>query len=337
MKKILFYTNGIYRGGIEIALCNLAAHLDKNKYKIYVTCTDKNTFKILEKRIGIYCEYVDINKEIEVDILIFCNYVSKPAERDIKNIKYKKSYFWFHCFGENQEKFLEKVCRENLVDKVITVCDSIREELLNREYLKGQDSKVVTIKNILDSEDIEVKSQEKVEVSRAKDLTMIVIARLVKEKGFGRVKILLKDMKQQNIDYKLLVAGTANTEEQVMEIKNMFKDDEKVIFLGYQENPYKYLKICDYNVLLSDRENMSLSMIEAKILGIPNIVTDFESAFEEVTDMQNGFILSRENTDSYKERVPQIVKEKQRLKDNLKNFKYDFGKIIDQWENLINC
>ena len=37
MKKILFYTNGIYRGGIEIALENLISHLNTSKYKIYVT------------------------------------------------------------------------------------------------------------------------------------------------------------------------------------------------------------------------------------------------------------------------------------------------------------
>lgn len=337
MKTILFYTNGIYRGGIEIALYNLISHLDKNKYKIYVTYTDKNAFKILEKRIGDYCEYVDIDKEIHVDILIYCNYVSKIAENDIKNIKYKKAYFWFHCFGENQEKFLEKVCKEKLVDKIITVCDSIRKELLEIEYLKGKENKVITIKNILDTVEIKAKSQESVEISKAKDLTMIVIARLVKEKGFGRVKELLKYLKQQHIDYKLLIAGTANTEEQVMQIKSMFREDTHVIFLGYQENPYKYLRICDYNVLLSDRENMSLSLLESKILGIPNIVTDFESAFEEVTDGENGFILSREDTISYKNKIQEILSKKQILKDNLKDFKYDSEEILNQWETLINC
>ena len=322
--------------GIEIALYNLISHLDINKYKIYVTYTDKNAFEILEKKIANYCEYIDIDKEIEVDILVFCNYVSKPAQIDINNIKYKTAYFWFHCLGKNQEYLLEKVCKEHCVDKIITVCDSIRQELLTLSYLKGQEEKVITIKNILDSEDIKRKSQEKIEISKAKDLTMIVVARLVKEKGFARVKILLEYMKQKNVDYKLLIVGTANTEQEVREIKDMFRDNNKVIFLGYQENPYKFLKICDYNVLLSDRENMSLSLMEAKILGVPNIVTDFESAYEEVTDMENGFILSRENTNSYKDRISQILNEKQRLKDNLKDFRYDISTILYQWEKILN-
>ena len=322
--------------GIEIALYNLISHLDINKYKIYVTYTDKNAFEILEKKIANYCEYIDIDKEIEVDILVFCNYVSKSAQIDINNIKYKTAYFWFHCFGKNQEYFLEKVCKEHCVDKIITVCDSIRQELLTLSYLKGQEEKVITIKNILDAEDIKRKSQEKIEISKAKDLTMIVVARLVKEKGFARVKILLEYMRQKNVDYKLLIVGTANTEQEVREIKDMFRDNNKVIFLGYQENPYKFLKICDYNVLLSDRENMSLSLMEAKILGVPNIVTDFESAYEEVTDMENGFILSRENTNSYKDRISQILNEKQRLKDNLKDFRYDISTILYQWKKILN-
>lgn len=322
--------------GIEIALYNLISHLDKHRYKIYVNYTDKNAFQLLEKKIGNYCEYIDIDKEIHVDILIYCNYVSKIAEKDIKNIKYKKSYFWFHCFGENQEKFLEKVCKEKLVDKIITVCESIRKELLNIEYLKGKENKVITLKNILDTVEIKAKSQENVDIPKAKDLTMIVIARLVKEKGFARVKRLLEYMREKNIDYKLLIVGTANTEEQVNEIKEMFKENQNVLFLGYQENPYKYLKICDYNVLLSDSENMSLSLLEAKILGIPNIVTDFPSAPEEVTELKNGFILSREDTDSYKDKVDLILKEKSNLKYNLKDFKYDLEDIIDKWEQILN-
>ena len=120
------------------------------------------------------------------------------------------------------------------------------------------------------------------------------------------------------------------------EIKEIFRDDENVLFLGYQENPYKYLKICDYNVLLSDSENMSLSLLEAKILGIPNIVTDFPSAPEEVTELKNGFILSREDTDSYKDKVDLILKEKSNLKYNLKDFKYDLEDIIDKWEQILN-
>ena len=39
--------------GIEIALYNLISHLDINKYKIYVTYTDKNAFEILR----IVCTY----------------------------------------------------------------------------------------------------------------------------------------------------------------------------------------------------------------------------------------------------------------------------------------
>lgn len=336
MKKVLFYINGIYRGGTEIALYNLISHLDTNKYKVYVTYTDKNTFKILEERIGNYCEYIEIDEKIEVDVLIFCSYILEQAEDDIKNIKYKKAYFWFHYFGNDQEQFLKKVVTENLVDKVITVCDSIKKELLTRPFLENKEDKIITIKNILNTNKIKEQAKEEINISKAKDLTMIIISRLVKEKGFARVKKLLEYMQEKNIDYKLLIVGTANTEEQVNEIKEMFRDDENVLFLGYQENPYKYLKICDYNVLLSDSENMSLSLLEAKILGIPNIVTDFPSAPEEVTELKNGFILSREDTDSYKDKVDLILKEKSNLKYNLKDFKYDLEDIIDKWEQILN-
>ena len=335
MKKILFYTNGIYRGGIEIALFNLISHLDRDEYKVYVTFTDKNTFRVLEEKIGEYCEYVDIGDEIEVDALVYCNYVAACAEKDIVNIKYKKAYFWFHCFGDNQERFLEKVAKENKVDKIITVCDSVREELLEFDYLKDMRDNIVTIKNILDVDRLFEMSKDTADIELANDLNFIIIARLVKEKGFPRVKFLLECLEKRNVDYKVFVLGTANTEEQVQQIKNMFIENNRVCFLGYQENPYKFLKMCDYNLLLSDRENMSLSLLEAKILGIPNIVTDFRSAYEEVENLKNGIILSREDMSTYEERVDDIINLKEELKLNSQGFKYDINKILKQWENLL--
>lgn len=333
MKKILFYINRIARGGTEIALYNLISKLDASKYRIFVTCTDKNSFGVLKEKIGKYCEYIDIDKKISIDTLVYCTNVSIEAIEKIKNVEYKKAYFWFHYYSENQEKFLKNVSENDKVDKIITVCDTIKKDLLKREYIN--ENKIITIKNVLNINAIKTKAIEKVEFERAKDLNLIVISRLVKEKGFGRLNELLKYIREKELDYKVLIVGTANTQEEIKEIHDIFKDDARVLFLGYQENPYKYLIKCDYNVLLSDIENMSLSLMEAKVLGIPNIVTDFKSAFEEVKDGENGFILSMNNTETYKNRIDEIILKKEMLKENLKNFKYDEDKIIRQWEKIL--
>ena len=169
------------------------------------------------------------------------------------------------------------------------------------------------------------------------NLNLITVARFSITKGYHRVKALIDSINSKNIEFKLFIIGNGNTQEDENRVRNMFKEYKKnVEFLGYQENPYKFVRQCDYNVLLSDRENMSLALLEAKILGVPSIVTDFESAYEQIEDMHNGIILSRENLDTYRDRVDDIVNNIEKFKENSKNFIYDTEKIKKQWNELLS-
>ena len=96
--------------GIEIALYNLISHLDINKYKIYVTYTDKNAFEILEKKIANYYEYINGLKDEEcndalyrifpkinleeinkiIDETVFISNVRKEFYKKIIQMRYEK-------------------------------------------------------------------------------------------------------------------------------------------------------------------------------------------------------------------------------------------------------
>lgn len=338
MKKILFYISGIYNGGTEIALYNLISNLDCKKYKIYINYTDdKNLFLPLAKKILEYAEYVHISNKLEVDTLIYCNNAGdKEIEQINNNIKYSKSYFWFHYFGDGQEEFVIDLVRNNKVDKIITVCETIKKLLLKWDCFDEKQDKVMTIPNILNDKEIKTKSQETVEMNLSNNINLITVARFSITKGYHRIKLLVDCMNKKNIEFKLFIIGSGNTKEDEDRVRNMFKGEKKVEFLGYQENPFKYVRQCDYNVLLSDRENMSLALLEAKILGIPNIVTDFDSAYEQVEDMMTGIILSRENLNSYEERVDDIVNNIEFFKNNVRNFVYNTENIKKQWNFLLS-
>lgn len=337
MKKILFFISGIYNGGTEIALYNLISNLDKKKYKIYVNYADhKEVFLPLESKILEYAEYVDIDNKIEVDTLIYCNAAHKEIEKIRNNIKYYNSYFWFHYFGDGQEEFVTKIVENNEISKVITVCETIKSILLQWSCFKDKQNKVISIPNIIDVEGIKRKSKENIKMSLSNNINLVTVARFSVTKGYHRVKALVDCLNNNNIEFKLFIIGSGKTLEDENRVRNMFKDYKNVEFLGYQDNPYKYVKQCDYNVLLSNRENMSLSLLEAKILGIPNIVTDFESAYEQVEDMKNGIILSRDNVETYEDRVTDIVNNVEYFKENAKNFEYDIEEIKKKWNNLLD-
>jgi len=337
MKKIMFYISGIYNGGTEIALYNLISKLDNNKYKIYVNYTDhNNVFLPLASKILEYAEYIDIDNNIEVDTLIYCNTADEVFDKIKKNIKYTNAYFWFHYFGDGQEEFVEKLIKNNDVDKVITVCQTIKKILLNWECLKNNQDKVIACDNILDTKLIKKKSEEYVDMDLSSNINFIVVSRFSITKGYHRVKKFVDCMNKRKIDFKLFIIGSGNTPEDEYRVRNMFKDCNNVEFLGYQENPFKYVRQCDYNVLLSDRENMSLALLEAKILGIPNIVTDFDSAYEQVEDMKTGIILSRENLDTYEHRIEDIINNVTFFKEKLKDYIYNTEEILANWNEILS-
>lgn len=335
MKKIVFYIKGIYNGGTEIALLNLISFLDKSLYDIYIINEDfENSNKIVIDKMSKFAKIIEL-KEFEADVLIYCNSPRSGIENVLNKVKYKKSYFWFHYFSDNQLAFLKKVTSENLVDNVIVVCKTIKNKLLKLDVYKENRDNVVCIYNILLIDEICNKSMENVSIELSNNLNFITVARLCHEKGFHRMKCLVECLIVQNIDFKWHILGCAineNDEKEINEIINCYPG--KVIMHGYQENPYKYISKCDYLVLLSDEENMPLTVVEAKILGVPCILSNFDSAYEQIENMKNGLILDRYDLNTYNAIVKDIVENKEKFKQETKQYVYSNETSIEKWNIL---
>jgi glycosyltransferase involved in cell wall biosynthesis len=65
----------------------------------------------------------------------------------------------------------------------------------------------------------------------------------------------------------------------------MIKDrqlEDRVINLGFKQNPYKYIKNASLLVLSSDREGLPTIVIESLILGTPVVSTDCPTGPSEI-------------------------------------------------------
>lgn len=337
MKKIVFYIKGIYNGGTEVALLNLITILDKTKYDIYIVNDDfNNSSEIVVEKMRKYANIIEL-QNIEADILVYCTAPKSDVGNIISNIKYKKSFFWFHYFSENQLNFLSQVNKEKLVDGVIVVCETIKKRILNSDIYEGAEDNITVIYNILLDEEIYKKSNEEVQLDLSDNLNLVTVARLCKAKGFYRMKYLIDCFIEKNIDFKWHILGCASNKNDDEEINNMINCyPGRVIMHGYQENPYKYISKCDYLVLLSDEENMPYTVVEAKALGVPCILTNFDSAYEQVEDMRNGIILDRDNLETYKEKIQCILENKLKLKKQVEKYKYSNTESMNKWYELFN-
>ena len=72
--------------------------------------------------------------------------------------------------------------------------------------------------------------------------------------------------------------------------------NESIIFLGYQENPYKFIANCDLFVCASLREGFSTAATEALIVGTP-VCTVEVSGMKEMLGENNEYGVVTENNE----------------------------------------
>ena len=62
----------------------------------------------------------------------------------------------------------------------------------------------------------------------------------------------------------------------------------------------------------------------------------FKVAYEQIQDGKNGIILNKDNTDSYIDRIDDIINNKEKYKKAVSNFSYENKDIIEKWNKLLN-
>ena len=337
MIKVMFFRPMLYMGGTEIAILNLIRLLDKDKFEIYIGYTDDTSNERLMGRMAKHAKIINIkDNKIDIDVMINCS-PYKSSTLYFNNVNFKKMFLWFHHFGSSDESIFNDDEYIKSLDKIITVSEATKNIMLKQEYAPKIQGKVEVIYNILDKTRLLEKAAEEYELDKAKDLNLITISRLSLDKGFARKIFIADELIKRNIDFKWFIVGSSYYEELENKIKSMFtKYGDRFVFLGMKQNPYRILKQCDYLVQLSDDETWGLTITEAKLLNIPCIISDFDVAYEQIEDMKNGIILSRSNTDSYKDRIDDILNHKEDFKANLKDFEYDINKMVEVWEQKLS-
>ncbi len=325
--KIVFFNKTLISGGIEKCLELLGKYIYED-YELEIVYTDEsildpNIVKILERYARVY--KIEDDMKIECDLCVWSYlYFDYPRLKNI--IKAKEYIAWIHSMPRIlPDCRLDDVNFVNDCSKFICVSEAVKQHLnISKE---GE-----VIHNFMDP-NIKVLAEAHNPFLNVSDdiLKLSVVSRLSSGKGFERLLILCNTLKEKNVKFNLKIVGKGRKKE--MEIREMFKHLEEVEFVGYQENPYPYVKNSDYLVQLSDDESWCNSITESKILGVPVVVTNFESSKEQIKDLENGIVVDLDERD-YTEVVNKMIESKDILKKNLETFKHN--NEIDAWLNIFN-
>ena len=102
-----------------------------------------------------------------------------------------------------------------------------------------------------------------------------------------RHDILIKAYHLSNVKNPLVLVGQGALQKECEALVNDLGLNKKVIFAGFQSNPYPYIKNAKLMVLSSDFEGLGIVILEALALDVPVISTDCESGPREMLPKNN--------------------------------------------------
>ena len=135
-------------------------------------------------------------------------------------------------------------------------------------------------------------------------------------KGYDRLINITKRLKDEGFPIHTYIVGKGEEqgalEKQIAECE--IQDDWT--FVGFQSNPYKYVRAADLYVCSSRREGFSTAVTEALIVGTPVVSTNCSGAYE-LLGYKNEYGIVTENDE---ESLYQGIK-KMLTEDNLAHYK----------------
>ena len=328
MKKILLITWSISYGyGTEKSLADVLNRMDLNQFEISILPLFKyaeialfhKNIKILDALIDYTAENFNEEKALEhyyqllASPLLFNQRISEKYDCIVSCNHNAPSYFASYLKGGakiiwirgDMQELNYKVLQENTTEyqqvkqehemqakvlksfDAIAVISDVAEQSLKKLF--GITEHVVKISNSVDREKITLLGDKKVPLPKKKLFT--TLGRL----DYNKNQILLlkaaKKVKKQRDDFMIYLLDDGDNREKLEQYIQKNNLTENVKILGFQENPYPYIKNSVATVLTSLSEGFSLAFVESVMLNTPIISTDVGVAKELIEHYHCGSII----------------------------------------------
>lgn len=325
MRKIMFMTNSLYGGGAEKILQNIISNLDYSKYKVTLYSLhkekiDHNLYQGNYEYKWVFNHSHSFARKMKGWLFNHCSarlfyllFIHEKNDVEVAFIEGESSKIISGSFGRNIKKlawvhidleknpwtaFLYKSIEDEKrhyekYDRILCVSNSVKESFIKK--FNFDVNKVKTQYNPIDEQEILSKAMEPCKLPSKKRLRMLAVGRLVEQKGFDRLLRIVQRIKSEGFDFELYILGEGEERASLQNYINQHGLRENVYLLGFQKNPYSFMKSSDLIVCSSRAEGFSTVLSEGIVLGLPIISTDCAGVRELFGNEKCGIIT--ENTE----------------------------------------
>ena len=181
-------------------------------------------------------------------------------------------------------------------DHVISISEDVTKTFL--QVFPSLKDKIVEIENILSPDYVRQRSElislEEIQKEMPTDencLNLLTIGRFSKAKKLEEIPAICRGIVEAGMNVRWYIIGYGGSDEYIRREIESEGMQEHVFLLGKKENPYPYIKACDWYIQPSRYEGKSVVVREAQMLCKPVIVTNYPTAPSQIRHGVDGVIV----------------------------------------------
>lgn len=323
MMKVLFMIPNFGHGGAEKVMVNLVNHMDKSKFSItvmtlydegvnkqflaeginYKSCLNRS-FPGVAHLLKIFTPKQLYRYFVKEHYDVVISYLEGQTARIISgcDTTNTKKICWIHR-TYNSKKEAARLFRSeqeaeqsySSFDKIVSVSEDVQTAFMN---LFSLEDKGVVLYNTNESDYIVQASKKPVpdNLFFPDEIKLCAMGSLISVKGFERLISVHQRLRKDNYPVHTYILGEGSKKEKLVSQIINLKVSDSVTLLGYQENPYCYMRQCDVFVCSSYSEGFSTAVTEALVLGMP-VITTMVSGMRELLGQNNEYGVITENNE----------------------------------------
>lgn len=370
-KKILFIYGPLNAGGAERVLLDFLKNLDRNKYdislcqtisggklfnelpndiKLISLCQNYNLYYKIAYRASIWLgnDFLFkrvIQKKIKENYDVVISFLEgMPLKIHTLIDSNAKNITWVHIdldnFRYTESNFFRKKEREAYMkmDEIICVSQDTKNAFLKR--FSGIENTVSTIYNPIDILTIKKLAENEDRLLKDNVFKIVIVGRLTFQKKIERVVEVAAKFLNYNIPTKFFIVGDGELKKELQFLVKKFQVEHLVEFVGYQSNPYPYIKNADLLLSTSAYEGFGLVLCEAMALGTPVVSTKTAGPTEIIGANEFGLLCDHSIESIFEALKTMIESEELRNCYIQKGFErvkeYSLENALNQFDQLID-
>lgn len=240
----------------------------------------------------------DINPGNEYDIAV--SYLT-PHDYVLNHVRAKQKIAWVHTdYSKVGVDTTVELPVWSGYDSIVSISPDVTINFL--KVFPSLEGKIVERPNKVPGEYVRTRSGEKTLSEVEKEMpkipgrvNLLSVGRFCHAKNYDNVPDICRRIRERGVDVCWYLIGFGGDEELIKKKITEYGMDEYVRILGKKENPYPYMKACDFYVQPSRYEGQPMTVLEAVALGKPVIMTDFPTARSVVKDCESITIAPLDN------------------------------------------